>query len=482
MRLYVGLLIGMWAVSVAARADTAPMDAAAVAARMGAVDQFIAAEMHRQKVPGLAIGIVSHGQVIAAKGYGEANVELHAPVTSASVFESASVGKQFTAVVVMLLVERGKLGLDDSVTKYFTDAPPAWREITVRNLLTHTSGIPDFESLWADAHSTHEVFDYRRDYTDEQLAKIAYALPLQFRPGTRWNYSNTGYVLLGILIRKVSGEFYGNLLRDRVFKPLGMKSARVISEADIVPNRTAGYRLIDGNLANQEWVSPSLNSTADGSLYLSIADFVAWDQGLRAHAILEPQSWAQIYTPVTLESGKSFPYGFGWQVDEWQGKPWYHHSGSWQGFRTYISRYLAQDLTVVVLINLGDAFPRRFVDGVTRTLDPNWVQIEPTVPIADRNPEVIARVRTLLGAAAQGKLSEDDFPFDRADFTALSQAYAQLLKPLGPVTKLELVDRRALGDDEAYSYLASYSGHHTVRVQLQLSAERRVVEFGVQPE
>src|SRR6185312_12079314 len=157
--------------------------------------------------------------------------------------------------------------LDDSITHYFPKPPRAWRGITIRHLLTHTSGIPDY------ADST---LDLRRDYTEDQLVRLAAKMPLKFRPGERWSYSNTGYLLLGILIHRVTGAFYGEFLRDRIFAPAGMTTTRIISEADIVPNRSAGYRLEDGKLQNQEWVSPSLNTTADGSLYFSVRDLSRW--------------------------------------------------------------------------------------------------------------------------------------------------------------------------------------------------------------
>jgi CubicO group peptidase (beta-lactamase class C family) len=448
---------------------------------MARVDDAIHSEMQRQKVPGVALGIVRKGQVIAAKGYGDANVELSVPVTAETIFQSGSVGKQFTATAVMLQVEDGRLALDDSITKYFTDAPPSWRPITVRHLLTHTSGIPDYETEVANSGGGAQVVDYRRDYTEEQMTKIAYRMPLKFAPGSRWSYSNTGYVLLGILIHKVSGRFYGDVLKDRVFTPLGMKTARVISEADIVPHRAAGYRLVKGDLKNQEWVSPSLDSTADGSLYLSMLDYIAWDRGLRAHAVLKPQSWAQIYTPVTLTSGKTYPYGFAWDVDESQGQPWYHHGGSWQGFKTYISRYLADDLTIVVLTNLADADPDRFVDDVARTLDPRLAQIEPSTPIPDSDPLIASRVRALLAAASAGKLSAQDLSFAQGEAAQQAKEFEQLLRPLGALRRLDLLDRRALGDDRASTYAAVYADR-TLRVQIALAPNDQISDFSMQPE
>lgn len=477
-RARVGLLIAFCAMSVDVLAGAHPIDAAVVASRLGAVDDFVSAEMKRQKAPGVAIAIVSGGQVVAAKGYGLANVELQTPVTAASIFQSGSVGKQFTAAAVMLLVEDGKLALDEPITRYLADAPATWRKITVRNLLTHTSGIPNYvERDGGDCRDGRSI-DYRRDYSDEELAKIAYAMPLQFAAGSRWSYSNTGYVLLGILVRKVSGQFYGDVLRERVFAPLGMKTARVISESDVVPNRSAGYRLDAGVLKNQEWISPTLDSTADGSLYLSILDFVAWEQGLRAGAILKPGSWAQIYAPFKLNSGKRYPYGFGWTVEEWRGKPWYHHGGAWQGFKSYISRYLSEDLTVVVLVNLAQARPELFVDGIVRSIDPEWAQIDPVTPIQDINPGVAKRVRTILETAAQGKLSAADLPFAREDIEAEAKAYQNALHPLGPLQKLDLVARRTLGDDESYSYLARYA-EQTLRVQVKVMTDGRLADMGV---
>jgi CubicO group peptidase (beta-lactamase class C family) len=465
------VLISALALGPGARAAQPPPASAAAAGYLEQVDNFVSAEMQREAVPGVAIGIVHKGDVIAAKGYGDANVELGAPVTPGTMFQSGSVGKQFTAVAVMLQVEDGKLTLDDSVSKYFPDAPAGWRAITVRHLLTHTSGIPDYTEGLAAGGS--QGIDMRRDYTEDELSKAAYGLPLQFEPGSRWSYSNTGYLLLGVIIHKVSGRFYGEVLKERVFTPLAMQSARVISEADIVRNRAAGYRLVNGELKNQEWVAPTLNTTADGSLYLSMLDLIAWDRGLRAEAILKRESWSLIYTPVRLRSGKTYPYGFGWFLDESGGKPWYHHSGSWQGFETCISRYLADDLTIIVLTNLADAKPQRFVDGIAAIFDSKLARLEPSSPLRDREPAVTERVRTLLGAARQGTLSPQDLPYTRASFAAQVKHYEELLRPLQAPLRLNLVDRRDMGDDRVYTYLAAY-GTGTVRVEIALAPDDRV--------
>jgi CubicO group peptidase (beta-lactamase class C family) len=310
------------------------------------IDAFVRAEMERQHVPGVAIGVVKGGTVIKAQGYGFANLEHRVPVTPETIFESGSLGKQFTAAAVMLQVEDGRLSLSDPLTKFFPDAPPAWKAITVRHLLTHTSGLPDYVS---------GMIDERRDYTEEELARFAFALSLEFPAGSRWNYSNTGYVLLGIIVHKVSGMFYGDVLATRVFQPTGMATTRVISEADIVPNRAAGYQLEKGEVKNQSWVSPTLNTTADGSLYFSVRDLLAWEAAVRARGVLKPASWHEVLQPVRLASGKTYPYGFGWGITERGGQPLHEHGGAWQGFQTQFSRFIGDDLSIVVLANLAQA-------------------------------------------------------------------------------------------------------------------------------
>jgi len=332
------------------------------AAQSDPIDAIVTADMQAQRVPGMAVAVIRKGEIVKAQGYGLANIEHNVPVTPQTIFQSGSIGKQFTATVVMLQVEDGKLSLTDPISKFFPNAPDSWRGITVRHLLTHTSGIPDYND---------GMLDYRKDYSEDELVTFAATLALDFTPGAEWKYSNTAYQLLGIIVRRVSGSFYGDVLRDRVFKPLGMTTARIISEAEIVPNRAAGYRLERGELRNQAWVSPALNTTADGSLYLSLQDMIAWDRGIRTGAVLRPESWQQIFTPVTLNSGRRHPYGFGFQVDRIAGRNIQRHGGAWQGFQTYIARYGGDDITIIALANVAQALPQRVVDRVAAHLMPS---------------------------------------------------------------------------------------------------------------
>jgi CubicO group peptidase (beta-lactamase class C family) len=312
--------------------------------------------MSKQHIPGVALLVSRDGRVIRSEGFGLANVELQVPVKPETIFQSGSVGKQFTASAIMMLVEEGKIGLEDSLAKYFPDGPASWNQVTIRELLSHTAGFTDYP----------KNFDMRGEYTEAKLLKIVEKIPLAYPPGTKWSYSNLGFLTLGLVIHKVTGEFYGDSLQERIFRPLGMSTTRIISEADIVPNRAAGYRLVKGELKNQEWVSPTLNTTADGSLYFSIVDLAKWDAALYTEKLLKRSTLEQMWTVAKLNNGQpnSGNYGYGWFIETKNGHHVVDHEGSWQGFKTQISRYVDEKLTVVVLANLEQADPAIIADHV----------------------------------------------------------------------------------------------------------------------
>ncbi len=348
------------------------MAAAAEPSASEKIDAYVLAEMKRQHIPGLALGIYRRGEIVKAGGYGLASVELDVAVKPETIFQSGSVGKQFTAAAVMMLVEEGKVNLDDSIAKYFEKAPAIWQPVKVKNLLSHTSGIAEYES--GPRTKPGAPFYLRLDNTEEELfGKIA-ALPMDFQPGEKWRYTNTNYVLLGMMIHKVTGQFYGDFLQARIFKPLRMNATRIISEADIVMNRSSGYQLVKGELKNQEWVSPTFNSTADGALYFNILDLAKWDGALYTEQLVKRSSLDRMWGIYPLNDGQPNPghYGFAWSVDSINGHRVIEHGGAWQGFTTFIARYVDDGLTVVVLTNLDSdhSRPGPIAHGVAGLLVP----------------------------------------------------------------------------------------------------------------
>jgi len=368
------------------------MPLSAQQAPLTAIDRYVRDEIRRERVPGVSVAIVRGGKVILARGYGEANVELHAPATDSTVYQSGSVGKQFTAALILRLAAAGRLGLDDPIRRHLPEGPAAWDSITIRHLLTHTSGISDY---------TDSAVSYQRAYTEDELVRIAAGLPQQFRAGDHWRYSNTGYLLLGAIVRRVTGVFYGDLLRQEIFAPLGLRTARIISEADIVPNRAAGYELDNDSLHNQAWVNPALNTTADGSLYLTVHDLARWVMGWDAGRVLRPADREAAWTPVRLNDGTSYPYGFGWEVAELRTQRRIGHTGAWQGFRTSIQRFPTQDLTIIVLANLDRARPEAMSLAIAGLLDPALVPPHRLrAPLAGPQPRV--PIDSLLRRVVEG--------------------------------------------------------------------------------
>jgi CubicO group peptidase (beta-lactamase class C family) len=428
------------------------------------IDDFVNEELARQRIPGAALGIMHRGQLVRAAGYGFANIEHRVPVHPDTVFQTGSIGKQFTAAAVMLLVEDGKLRLDESIRAYLPKAPKSWQPITVRHMLNHTSGI-----AW------DPPMDLRKDYSDDELLDLLYKVKLDFPAGSRWRYSNTAYVLLGLMIRKVSGEPYGDVLAKRIFGPLQMTTARVISDRDIVPDRAAGYEVTDSSVLNQDWVSPTANSTADGSLYLTVLDYSKWNAALDAGDVLKPESWAEVYRPARLNSGKTYPYGFGWFLESGQGRV-HQHGGAWQGFQTFFIRFLDARISIVVLTNSSSGSPEVIARGVAARYQPS-LKLPPGMPIEDREPAVGERLTRLIGQLANGKPDGREFrAISPEDLKGYGEFYRARLQPLGELRELRLFRRSEIGDDASYLYRARFA-NGLMEAMLQVDPTAKVSQL-----
>ena len=322
------------------------------------VDRFIKAELARQRIPGISVAILRGDSVLMARGYGFANLEHRVPATDSTVYAVGSLSKQFTAAAIVLLSQQGRLGLDDPITRYLPEGSAVWSGVTIRHLLTHTSGIPQDTTL-----------DWRQDYSEGELVRSA-ATPLEFAPGALESYSSTGYALLGVIVHRVTGMPWGDFMRDRIFRPLGMRTARVNSDTDVVPNRSAGYYFVNDTLKNPDWVSPSINTTADCCLSFSVLDLARWAIGLNHGKVLGRAGLEVSWTPVRLNNGGTYPYGFGWNIFEQRGYRRLGHSGAWRGFHATLQRYPEFDLTVIVLLNLGQVNSEGIAVGIAGLLEP----------------------------------------------------------------------------------------------------------------
>jgi D-alanyl-D-alanine carboxypeptidase len=414
--------------------------------------------------------VLKDGKVIKEKGYGTANLEHSVPVTPQTVFQSGSIGKTFTAALILLLEQDGKLRLDDPISRHLPNTPAAWAKITIRHLLTHTSGLGD----------PYEIIDFRKDYTDEELIALEATVPVRSAPGEKWAYSNMGFHLLGFIANRAGGKFYGDQLHERIFAPLCM-GTRVISEADIVPHRAAGYESKKDAYKNQSWVAPKLNTTADGSLYLTARDLAIWDQALYGDKILDARLRAASFTPAKLNDGSDTPYGLGWFVDTVKGRRHISHSGAWQGFRTQLCRYIDDKLTVVVLTNSTTALPSKFANMAAAHYVPALFDALPKA-IADSNPGLTAQVRALMASIGAGKLPAGLAPELGVMFTPDQMANRkERYDERGPLQTVELLFSEPKEGGRSLRYRFRYA-NETILVSVLVNQAGQFSQLGVGPE
>jgi CubicO group peptidase (beta-lactamase class C family) len=289
--------------------------------------------------------LVAQGdKVVFEKSYGSANLEWNIPDDSLTKFRIGSMTKQFTAASILLLEERGKLSADDYVKKYMPDAPAAWDKITIYNLLTHTSGIPSFTSF-PDYHASEGTPTTPKALVDRFLNK-----PLEFQPGEKWNYSNSGYVLLGYLLEKISGQTYADFVTQNIFKPLGMNDSGYDSNAAVILHRASGYTPSPDGLVNSGYIDMTTPFSA-GALYSTTHDLLLWEQALYGGKVLSAASLKKMTTPYKEN------YGCGLMITTAKGHLQYEHGGGIEGFNTDMSYYPDDKLTVIVLANLNGGAP-----------------------------------------------------------------------------------------------------------------------------
>jgi CubicO group peptidase (beta-lactamase class C family) len=346
------------------------------------VDAIFAA-VTQENAPGLAVLVQENGRTSFQKGYGVRDLRTNMKIDPPTNFRLASFTKQFTAMAIMLLVHDKKLRYDETLVDIFPDFPAYGKTITIQNLLNHTGGLPDYEDLMAAAETSRNsrIWTPERQIHDLEVLRMLEAESKgKFPPGTSWSYSNSGYVVLGLVVAKASGQSYGDFLRARIFAPLHLDHTVVYQKGENeVANRAFGHSLVASDhgpqpLFQETDQSPTSATLGDGGIYSNLLDLARWDDALGNHTLLgaeemkpafvprrlangQPTLWPAEANDDNLHPGKPVSYGFGWFLDPYRGHPRMWHTGSTLGFRTIIERLTADHLTIIILSNRTDLDP-----------------------------------------------------------------------------------------------------------------------------
>jgi len=418
--------------------------------RADAVDDYISAEIVKRHIPGLSLGVILDGKLVKARGFGLANIELSVPAEVDTVYLVGSITKQFTAVGIMMLCEEGKIGLDDPIKKYLDGVPAGWSRVTVRQLLTHTSGIPN----------STELKDWDRlamfPATLVAMTDACSKDPLRFDPGQKWEYCNTGYYLLGRIIEKVSGEPYSAFLSRRIFGPLAMDQTRIDDPQQIIPGRAAGYVWRRNAQHNAGYFDLTWLDSA-GALVSSVSDLVKWDAAIERETILRHESWQQMWMPVKFNNGRTYDYGFAFFLHSDKGHRWVSHDGRLGGFTSYYCRHPDEKISVVVLTNQLNAKPSRIAAHVAGLYVPSLMP-PPYKPIEDKDPKIAQMVKDYYAHLAGGDLGPA--PFEAKYWLDLKKQIddrGAAARSFGALGAIELVEQSKDQDNRVLRYRVRFA-------------------------
>jgi len=325
------------------------------------IDTIVQEAIQRDQIVGTSIGVMYKGEALVMKGYGYADLENEVRATEHTVYRIGSITKQFTALAIMQLVERGSLKLDDNLTKFLPDYPAKGYTVTLDRLLNHTSGIKGYTEI--DKFKKMS----RTDLSHQELINLFSSEPFEFPPGEKFQYNNSAYYLLGVIIEKASGMSYAEFLQKNVWYPLGMRETSYLENAPITKNRAEGYEIREGKVVNDDLLSMA-NPFSAGSLGSSVVDLFKWQAALNAHRLISKPGYEKMTTPGVLNDGKSTTYGYGFQLSNLDGHRKIDHGGAINGFRTQLSYYPDDELTVIVLCDTGSAHPAPLESRIARAV------------------------------------------------------------------------------------------------------------------
>ncbi len=439
------------------------------------LDDIVRTAMKSNHIPGVSVAVVQNGNVVLARGWGLANVEWAAAASDTSVYELLSLGKQFVAAAVMHLAADGTLELDGTLGDYLPESPAAWRKVTVRQLLSHTAGIPEYTKapdFWKSV---------RLETSPQEVVASVAAKPLDFEPGTRWSYSNTGYFLLGLIVEKVAGKPLPQFLSQQVFDPLGMTSTRMNDLAAVIPHRAAGYAWTRDGLRNEEYVSPS-RKWAAGAVVSDARDLARWECAIASGRLLDAATWREMEAPVRLADGSEAHYGLGNELDRDHGHRVAGHQGGALGFDATILRYPDDGLSVIVLANLRGAETRKLARRVATMYLPALSDAG-NAGIDDPDPALTERLKLVFASAARGEVDEALFSSRGKTETVpmIRSAGPHFLGPLGTLQSLVLLETTAHDGGRTLRYRASYASRSIVWT-IDVDGEGKISSMEPQPE
>ncbi|QEH38597.1 Penicillin-binding protein 4* [Aquisphaera giovannonii] len=438
------------------------------------IDAFVKEAMAKRHVPGASVAVVRDGKILLARGYGLANLELGVPAAADTVYQLASVTKTFTATAVMMLVKDGKVGLDDRIVDRLPGLPAAWKDVTVRHLLTHTSGIKSYTST--------KDFEkqMRRDFTRREILDLVAKEPLEFAPGEKWDYCNTGYFLLGMLIEKAASKPYAEFMAERVFGPLGMSRTRTNDLRAVIPGRAQGYEWDGKAFRNGEYVSPT-QPFAAGMLVSTVDDLVKWDAALRDHTLLDAATLEAMWQPAPLPKGGKAQYGFGWGVSRVNGHRRISHGGGISGFSTELMRFPDDGLTVIVLTNAEGGAAGPIAAGIAGRVLPALAE-KPAEPIVDNDAPTTGRLRKLFEGALKGELDPEPFTEQARELLVPRiREDKDRLASMGAVKSFRLVERTEKDGALLLRYRVDLE-NAKVRLLFALDKAGKIQGIGLQPE
>jgi len=388
------------------------------------IDDVVAKDMKRFAIPGACIGIVKDGKLIRESAYGIADIELNAPMAADDLFEIGSMTKQFTAALTLLLVEEGKIGLDDPISKFIQEAPATWSKVTVRHMLNQNSGLPEYALI----HGIGLMDDFDR----AKWMTTVTALPLDFEPGSAWAYSNSNYALLGWAIEKATGKAYAEVLNDRILRPLELTNTRFEDVNAVIPRRSHGYLPQGQAMLRVEGSKGIIQS--DGTLMTNVADLAKWDKALGEHRLLSAESYRLLWSGGKLNSGREYPYGMGWFLSPPGAAPLVYHPGASVGYGACITRYTDAKLTVIVLTNVYGGSPEPMARHIGEAYD---ASLSPTIPAEAKDPNEgrTKQVRSILDELGAGKA--DPMTMDAEFLAPLSGSRARAFPQFLDLAKID---------------------------------------------